>query len=115
MRKFLTGISLIVLLSGCAESMALLAPASTAIGSGNIVQSTLTSAASYGVKKSTGKSPVEHVVKYLDKHNPENKKEVCVSFLESTSSEFCAVIKKRIAEIKSSVDKRSHIQNLNSD
>ena len=55
-RKLLAGLGMIIILNGCAESMALLAPAGSAFGSGNVVQSSLTSVASFGVKKHTGKS-----------------------------------------------------------
>ena len=45
----------LLIFNGCAESVALLGPASsTALGGGNIMQSTLTSVASYGIKKQTG-------------------------------------------------------------
>ena len=54
--------------------MALLAPAGSALGSGNIVQSSITSAASFGVKKHTGKSPVEHVLSYMEETIPIKKK-----------------------------------------
>ena len=54
----------LMLLSGCAESIALLGPASTSVTGGNIAQSTFSSAMSYGVKKQTGKSPMEHAMAY---------------------------------------------------
>ena len=56
---FLLGLTL---LTGCAESLALLGPTSTAVTGGNIAQSALSSAVNYGVKKQTGKSPMEHVM-----------------------------------------------------
>ena len=41
----------LLIFNGCAESVALLGPASsTALGGGNIMQSTLTSVATYGIK-----------------------------------------------------------------
>ena len=45
---FLLGL---ILLTGCAESLALLGPTSTAVTGGNIAQSALSSAVNYGVKK----------------------------------------------------------------
>ncbi len=75
MKKILSLLSFLILLSGCAESLALLGPASTtSLTGGNVIQSATTSALSYGVKKKTGKSPVEHVMAYAEKHNPEKKK-----------------------------------------
>ena len=62
MKKILSIISLTFLLTGCAETMALLAPTGSAIGGGNILQSSFTSAASYSIKKSTGKTIGQHVL-----------------------------------------------------
>ena len=96
--KKITGLILtLVFLSGCVESMALLGPMS---GSGNMAQSALSSSVSYGVKKQTGKSPMEHVIAYAEKHNPEKKKSKCVSFIEGTNSEICEAVKKNILETK---------------
>ena len=52
MKKILFLLSLSLLLNGCAESIALLG---TGASNGRIVQSSLNSAISYGVKKQTGK------------------------------------------------------------
>ena len=82
-----------MLLNGCAESMALLGPSISGASNGKILQSSLNSAISYGVKKQTGKGPLEHVKAYAEKVNPEKKKEPCLSFLEKTNSEMCAVLK----------------------
>ena len=93
MKKTLFFLSLILLLNGCAESIALL---STGASNGKIVQSTLNSAVSYGIKKQTGKTPLEHAIAYAEEKNPEKKQETCISFIETTRSEFCAVAKKQI-------------------
>ena len=78
-----------ILLTGCAESLALLGPSSTAITGGNIAQSAFSSAVNYGVKKQTGKSPMEHAIAYAEEMNPQKKKEPCLSFAEKTNSEIC--------------------------
>ena len=93
MKKILLLLSTIFLLNGCAESLALLG---TSASNGRIVQSSLNSAISYGVKKQTGKTPLEHVVAYAEEKNPEKKKETCISSLEITRSEFCTIVKKQI-------------------
>ena len=93
----------ILLLSGCAETIALLGPASTSIGGGNVLQSTISSTVSYGVKKQTGMSPTEHVLAYAKKVNPEKKKEPCLSFSEKTNSEICAIVKKQLNLTKSKI------------
>ena len=93
MKKILFLLSTIFLLNGCAESLALLGPATS---NGRIVQSSLNSAISYGVKKQTGKTPLEHAIAYAEEKNPERKKETCISSFEITRSEFCTIAKKQI-------------------
>ena len=78
MKKILVVVSLTIALNSCANSLAFLGPASSVVGGGNVAQSALSSAVSYGVKKETGMSPTEHVVSYVQKHNPESKKEKCL-------------------------------------
>ena len=94
MKKILLLLSTIFLLNGCAESLALLGPGAS---NGRFVQSSLNSAISYGVKKQTGKTPLEHVIAYADTKNPERKKETCISSFEITRSEFCTIAKKQIS------------------
>ena len=106
MKKILILFSMIFLLSGCAESLALLG---TGTSNGKILQSSLNSAISYGVKKQTGKTPLEHAIAYAEEKNPERKKETCISSFEITKSEFCTIVKKEIklkstAMIKKSTD-----------
>ena len=88
---------LLTLLSSCAESLALLGPTSTAVTGGNIAQSALSSAVNYGVKKQTGKTPLEHAMAYTEEKNPERKKETCISSFKITKSEFCTIVKKQIS------------------
>ena len=88
--------SLMFLLNGCAESIALLGSSFGAASNGKIVQSSLNSAISYGIKKQTGKTPLGHALSYAEEVNPEKKKEKCVFFVERTRSEFCTVVKKQI-------------------
>ena len=69
MKKILGFLLGFTLLTGCAESLALLGPTSTAVTGGNIAQSALSSAVNYGVKKQTGKSPMEHAMTYAEEIN----------------------------------------------
>ena len=93
MKKISLLLSTISLLNGCAESLALLGPGAS---NGRFVQSSLNSAISYGVKKQTGKTPLEHAIAYAEEKNPERKKETCISSFEITRSEFCTIAKKQI-------------------
>ena len=119
--KKITGLIItLTLLSSCAESLALLGPIS---GSGNMAQSALSSSISYGIKKQTGKSPSEHAIKYIQKHNPENKKkDKCVEFIDATNSKKCAATKeniyekrKKLVKIKTSIFNKYKIENLAKD
>ena len=113
MKKIIGLLLTLTLLNGCAESLALLGPASTSIGGGKVTQSAISSAVSYGVKKKTGKSPMDHALAYAEKHNPENKKTKCISFLESTNSEICEAVKKNISSTKKKIVENSNIKYLN--
>ena len=97
MRKTLSLLATLFLLNGCAESLALLGPATSGAGSGKVAQSAFSSAVSYGVKQETGKSPSQHVLTYVKKYNPEKKKDTCISFVEKTNSELCKVLKKKMS------------------
>ena len=100
MKKIISLMLTLTFLTGCAESLALLGPASTSVTGGNLAQSAASSAISFGVKKQTGKTPMEHAMVYAKKHNPEMKKSKCVAFLDSTESEICEAVKKNISETK---------------
>ena len=92
---------------GCAESVALLGTSAGGASNGKLLQSSLNSVASYGIKKQTGKGPLEHIIAYAEKINPEKSKEPCLSFIEKTNSEICAIIKKQLSLTKSKIDNKS--------
>ena len=94
----------LLFLNGCAESIALLG---TSASNGRVLQSSLNSAISYGVKKQTGKTPLEHAVAYAEEKNPQKKKEPCLSFAEKTNSEICAIVKKQLKITKSKILEKS--------
>ena len=97
MKKIFGLLISLMLLNGCAESVALLGSSVGGVSNGKIIQSSLNSAISYGVKQQTGKSPLEHAVAYAEKANPEKKQETCISSIERTRSEFCTIVKKQIS------------------
>ena len=107
MKKILSLLLGFTLLTGCVETLALLGPTSTAVTGGNIAQSVVSSAVNYGVKKQTGKSPMEHAMSYAEEKNPQKKKEPCISFAEKTNSEICAIVKKQLKITKSKILKKS--------
>ena len=112
MKKILGLLLTLTLLTGCAESLALLGPSSTAVTGGNIAQSAFSSAVNYGVKKQTGKSPMEHAMAYAEEINPQKKKEPCLSFVQKTNSEICAIVKKQLKITKSKILKKSNEKSL---
>ena len=119
MKKLIGLLITLLALNGCANSLAFLGPASTSVTGGNVAQSAVSSAVSYGVKKQTGKTPSQHALAYVQKHNPNNKKEKCIEFIDATNSKTCAAVKenlsetrKKIVKIKNSILDKSKIENL---
>ena len=97
MKKVFFLLSIVFLLNGCAESVALLGSSVGGASSGKMLQSSLNSAISYGVKQQTGNTPLGHVLAYAEEKNPEKKQETCISFIERTRSEFCTILNKQIS------------------
>ena len=97
MKKIFGLLTTLLLLNGCAESVALLGGSIGGVSNGKMLQSSLNSVISYGVKQQTGKTPLEHVLAYAEEKNPEKKQETCISFIERTRSEFCTILNKQIS------------------
>jgi len=112
MKKIFGLLITLLLLNGCAESVALLGSSIGGASSGKIAQSSLNTAVSYGVKKQTGKGPLEHVLAYAEKVNPEKKKEPCLSFIQKTNSEICAIVKKQLSLTKSKIINETRDESL---
>ena len=88
MKKILGLLLGLSLLTGCAESLALLGPTSTAVTGGNIAQSAFSSAVSYGIKKQTGKSPMEHAIAYAEEKIPRKKRNRVYHLLKKPTAKF---------------------------
>ena len=112
MKKIFVLLTAMLFLNGCAESVALLGTSAGSASNGKILQSSFNTIASYGIKKQTGKGPLEHVKAYAEKVNPEKKKEPCLSFLEKTNSEICLIVKKRLNLTKSKIIHRGDNESL---
>ena len=106
MKKVFFLLSALFFLNGCAESVALLGSSVGGASSGKMLQSSLNSAISYGVKHNTGKTPLGHILTYAEEKNPEKKRETCFSFMESTRSEFCTIAKKQISSFNTAANKQ---------
>ena len=103
MKRVFFLLSIVLFLNGCAESVALLGTSIGGASNGKMLQSSLNTAVSYGVKKQTGKTPLEHALSYSEEKNPEKNKEPCLSFIEKTNSEICTIVKMQLGLTKSKI------------
>ena len=67
MKKIFGLLTTLLLLNGCAESVALLGTSAGSASNGKMLQSSINSAISYGIKQQTGKGPIQHVIAYAEK------------------------------------------------
>jgi len=102
MKKLSILVFTFLFLTGCYQSMALLGPA-TGAANGKVVQSSLQSAASYGIKKQTGKSPFEHVVAYSEQKDLENCQE------ENAQTKKCLNLNEKLLSAQSLVEQKDQI------
>ena len=112
MKKIFGLLTSLLLLNGCAESVALLGTSIGGASNGKMLQSSLNTAVSYGVKKQTGKTPLEHALSYSEEKNPEKRKEPCLSFIEKTNSEICTIVKMQLGLTKSKITNASRNDSL---
>ena len=102
MKKLFIVLLSFVFLTGCMNSMALLGPAS-GISNGKVVQSSIQSAVSYGIKRQTGKSPFEHALAYSEQKDLENCNK------QSLQTKRCLTLREKLLSAKSLVDKKNEI------
>tara|TARA_B100000795_G_C22753170_1_gene420320 strand:+ start:723 stop:1121 length:399 start_codon:yes stop_codon:yes gene_type:complete len=93
MKKIFILLTSMFLLVGCAESIALLGGSFT---NGKLTQTSLQSAASYGIKKRTGETPIGHALNYVKRNNKIKEKNSCSSFVNEKDLEICLMVEKRI-------------------
>ena len=72
-KKILTCILLGIILSGCAQSTAMIGPAITLASSGNVSQAGLTFFTNKAVEKETGMDTVSFVTNKIEKQNSKNR------------------------------------------
>jgi len=102
MRKLLILSLSFIFLTGCINSMALLGPA-TGAANGKVVQSSIQSAVSYGIKQQTGKSPFEHALAYTEQKDLENCNK------QEKETKKCSTLREKLISAKSLVDKKDNI------
>ena len=102
MKKLSILVFTFLFLTGCYQSIALLGPA-TGAANGKVVQSSLQSAASYGIKKQTGKSPFEHVLAYTEQSDLENCRR------ENNQTKKCLNLNEKLLSAQSLVEQKDQI------
>ena len=86
MKKIYCLLFLAIFLNGCAETAALVGPS---IGGGNAVRSSINTAISYGIKKQTGSTPIEHALSFAQKS--QEAKDTSISNLKKKISKLSKV------------------------
>ena len=97
------------LLAGCIESVVVLGGGAT---NGKIVQSSIQSAASYGMKKKTGRTPFGHALNYVKQNKTSEKKDSCSSFVNKRELEICLMVEKRITSKQAKIKNKEYSSNV---
>ena len=100
-RKILTYIILGIILSGCAQSTAMIGPAITLASSGNMSQAGLTFFTNKAVEKETGMDTVSYVSMKIEKQN--SKIKLKPEFKNLVEANFIKTREKLILEDKSNI------------
>ena len=106
MKKIFSLLFITFLLNGCAESIALLGTTAGGASSGKMLQTSLHSTLSYGIKQQTGKSPLEHIITYSEKKNSNKKQEACLAYVEKTSTKFCKIEVRKISLTQKKIENK---------
>jgi hypothetical protein len=108
MKKIFILLTSMFLLVGCIESIAVLGGGAA---NGKLVQSSFQSGISLGVKKQTGKSPLQHAIGYSKKKKPQAKEEPCSSHINKKDLEICLMVNKRITSKKNEIKEKKFLDN----
>ena len=108
MKKIFILLASMFLLVGCIESVVVIGGSAS---NGKLVQSSLQSAASYGVKKTTGKSPIGHGLSYIKKSKALENKNSCSSFVSKNELEICLMVEKRIISNQAKIKEKKSFNN----
>ena len=105
MKKIFILLASMFLLSGCIESLVTIGGGAA---NGKLSQSSLQSAASYGVKKTTGKTPIGHAINLVKKENSRENKS-CSTFDNKKDLELCLMLEKRISSKQAKVEEKKYL------
>jgi hypothetical protein len=109
MKKIFILLTSMFLLAGCIESVVVLGGGAT---NGKIVQSSIQSAASYGMKKKTGRTPFGHALNYVKQNKTSEKKDSCSSFVNKRELEICLMVEKRITSKQAKIKNKEYSGNV---
>jgi len=105
MKKIFILLASMFLLSGCIESLVTIGGGAA---NGKLSQSSLQSVASYGVKKTTGKTPIGHAINLVKKENSKENKS-CSTFDNKKDLELCLMLEKRISSKQAKVEEKKYL------
>ena len=105
MKKIFILLASTFLLSGCIESLVTIGGGAA---NGKLSQSSLQSVASYGVKKTTGKTPIGHAINLVKRENSKENKS-CSTFDNKKDLELCLMLEKRISSKQAKVEEKKYL------
>ena len=108
MKKIFILLTSMFLLVGCVESIAILGGGAT---NGKLVQSSFKSGASLGIKKQTGKTPLEHALNLIGNNERQKIKIKCSSFAKKKEIEICLMTEKKITSNKLKIKEKNSLAN----
>ena len=107
MKKIFILLTSTFLLVGCIESVVVIG---SGAANGKLMQSSIQSGASYGIKKKTGKSPLQHTISYTKKKKPQAIEEPCSSFINKKDLEICLMAKERIISNHTKIKEKKFLE-----
>ena len=108
MKKIFILLTSMFLLVGCIESLAVLGGGAS---NGKLVQSSIKSGVGLGIKKRTGKSPLEHAFNLAGNDKRQKKQTKCSSFAKKKELEICLLLEKRITASKLKIKEKNSLAN----
>lgn len=102
MKKIFILLGSMFLLVGCVESVALMG---TGAANGKVVQASINTGVSYGIKAQTGKTPMQHAVNYTKLKKTNKKQKSCLSLANKKQLDTCLKLEKRIATSQKEIKK----------
>ena len=91
MKRIFILLTSMFLLVGCIESLAVIGSTTN----GKLIQSSLQSGISFGIKNKTGKTPLNHALDYVAQKKTAKEKNSCSTFTNKKDLEICLMLEKR--------------------